>query len=132
MLNTSRGSSSAFSAAARERLTGDHGELRHEDVGGIDTVAGHCHVPRVEPGTFPNREHHARQRSLVFVARFVDLGGHITLLAVVALEQLGDDEWIGEQLTLQFLLLDDLVELVEIDSGCTFEGEYHLVRASAG
>ena len=56
----------------------------------------------------------------------------IALLAVVALQQLGDDERIGEQLTLEILLIDDRVELVGVDTRGAFEGQQHLVVVRPG
>ena len=69
---------------------------------------------------------------LILVARFIDLRRQETLLAVVALEKLGDDDRVGEELALEFLLVHDLVELIWIDPGRTLEREDHFLRPWTG
>jgi hypothetical protein len=56
-----------------------------------------------------------RASRLILDVRFVDLGGQIPLVAIVPSEQLGDDDRIGEEVPFEFLLVDDLVEIIGID-----------------
>ena len=88
-------------------------------------------LPHREPRAFANGEDHARGDVLILVARLIDLGREVSLFAVVALEQFGDDDRVGEELTLELLLVHDLVELIGIDPGRALEREDDFLRALA-
>ncbi len=89
-------------------------------------------MARRELGTLAHRHHDTRRRSLKLHAGLVDLRGEIPLITVVPLEQLGHDQRIGEELPFEVLLVDDLDEIIRIDSRHTLEPHQHPVVVRAG
>jgi hypothetical protein len=89
-------------------------------------------APHREPGPFAHREDDARGRADIFDPGLVNVRGQEALVAVIPFEQLGDHNRIGEQLTLEVLLVDDGIEIVGVDARRAIESQHHPVVLRTG